>query len=354
MMLQNVSHARTSSLIRRSALYVMLTAMMVGPGWMSAQTSDTPAATPSQNTQDAGQIPAVKTVPAAKSRKDKNTYNGPNTIVVLPPTPMLDAEGKQRVDPDGKPMFNPAVQQLRDKKGHPEFDADGKPVFQTPGNLGYDEHGKKIKEKKEKEPKATPMSIVAGTLTVDGWTGKARLNYDIADLKYLYIYAPGIGVTIVSQNTFPGAKEQPGAFNGKSLHVTVEGHTMEVASDKLLLGKKAQSAWVVVDRNFMLPSKFPVFGFGSATRAPYAWPGSKVATEAGAAEAPPLPVDVRPTLQLAPCPAGTMRPPGPPVLPGQAAQEQPCVPISSAAPAAAGTPAPASTPATSGNPTQPH
>ncbi len=121
----------------------------------------------------------------------------------------------------------------------------------------------------------TPLSITAGTLTVDGWTGKARLNYDIADLKYLYLYAPGIGTTIVSRKAFPGAKEQPGAFNGTTLRITVDGHTIEVASEKQLLGKKPEPAWVMVDRGFLLPAKFPVFGYGTVTKAPYAWPGSQ-------------------------------------------------------------------------------
>jgi len=180
---------------------------------------------------------------------------------------------------------------------------------------------------------------------VDGWTGKARLNYDIADLKFLYIYAPGVGIAIVSQNQFPGAKEQPSAFNGKALKITVDGHPIELASEKPLLGKKPQSAWVVVDRGFLLPAKFPVFGYGSATKAPYAWPGSKESVAAkGPVQAPPLPPDVRPTLLLAPCPAGMMRPAGPTALPGQKAVVQPCVPIKPASAPAASTSA--SAPAT--------
>jgi hypothetical protein len=269
---------------------------------------------------------------SARGKHSKEAYMGPTTVVVLAPTPMLDAEGKQRVDPDGKLMFNPPVQQIRDKKGHPVFDTNGKPVFQTAGNLGYDEKGKKIAVKKEKPPKMTPVSISAGTLTVDGWTGKAQLNYDIADLKFLYVYAPGIGTTIVSLNPFPGAKEQPGAFNDKTLTITVDGHPIQLYSEKRLLGKKPQSAWVAVDRGFMLPAKFPVFGYGPLVKAPYAWPGSKEAVASkGAIQAPPLPKDVTPTLLLTPCPTGMMRPAGPAVLPGQKAPVQPCVPIQSAA-----------------------
>jgi hypothetical protein len=287
--------------------------------------------TPPVPAPSTGQSDPANPGATAKVTNGKDLYTGPSTIVVLPPTPMLDAEGKQRVDPDGKPMFNPPVQQLRDKKGHPVFDLDGKPVFQTANNLGYDEKGKKISVKKVKTPKSTPLSIANGTLTVDGWTGKARLNYDIADLQFLYIFAPGIGVTVVSHNAFPGAKEQAGAFNDKTLHVTVEGHPIEVSSDKRLLGKKPESAWVAVDRNFQLPSKFPVFGYGPVNRAPYVWPGSKESAEVGGVVLPPpLPPDVRPALLLAPCPTGMMRPAGPPLLPGQKAEVQPCVPISGA------------------------
>jgi hypothetical protein len=291
--------------------------------------------------------PSTTTNAPLNGKHGKEAYTGPTSVIVLAPTPMLDSEGKQRLDPDGKLMFNAPVQQLRDKKGHPVFDAAGKPMFATTTNLGYDEKGKKIVAKKVKPPKMTPLSIAAGTLTVDGWTGKAQLNYDIADLKFLYLYAPGIGTTIVSQNPFPGAKEQVGAFNDRSLKILVEGHAIELASDKRMLAKKPQSAWVAVDRGFLLPAKFPVFGYGPTMKAPYAWPGSKEnAVAKGAVAPPPLPVDVTPTLLLAACPAGMMRQAGPAVLPGQKAVVRPCVAIQ---PALAGVPVAPATSAQVGN-----
>lgn len=322
-------------MIVRTALANILALGLIAVATGGAARSQTTA--PGDQAPPTPAVVATPTTPAApaapsKGKHSKDVYAGPDTIVVLPPTPMLDAEGKQRLDPDGKPMFNPAVKQIRDKKGHPAFYADGKPVFQTATNLGYDEKGKKIVVKKEKPPKMTPVSISAGTLTVDGWTGKARLNYDIADLKFIYLYAPGIGTTIVSESPFAGAKEQPGAFNDKTLTITVDGHPMQLSSERRLLGKKPQSAWVAVDRSFLLPAKFPVFGYGTTTKAPYAWPGSKEAVASkGAIQAPPLPPEVTPTLLLTPCPAGMMRPAGPPVLPGQKAPIQPCVPIQSTA-----------------------
>jgi hypothetical protein len=274
--------------------------------------------------QSAGVAPSV-----VKGKKGKEEYTGPMTVIELPPTPMLDEEGKQRQDPDGKLMFNPPVKQQRDKKGHPLFDAQGKPVMQTKDNLGYDENGKKLHASKEKPPKLVSVSISRGTLTVDGLTGKAALNYEIKDLKYIYFYVPGIGTTVVSKDPFPGAVEQKHAFDDKTLTINVGEHVLQVTSDNRLLGKSAESAFVLVDKSFAVPTKFPVMGYGPIRVAPYAWPGSKINhdDQKGVVEAPPLPVDLRPTLLMQPCPAGQMRMAAKPVLPGQTAPPNPCVPI---------------------------
>ncbi len=298
----------------------------------------TPAATP------------AKAAPAAKDAKGKVKkveYTGPNTIIVLPPTPMLDEEGKQRLDPDGQPMFNPPVKQQRDKKGHPLFDENGKPVFQTKTELGYDEHGKKLHAVKEKEPKMTPMVISRGTFTIDGMIGKAELNYNIADLKFIYMYAPGIGTVVVSNQPFPGGKEEKNAFDDKTLTVSVGEHHLQLASDQRLLGKHPESAYVLLDRDFKLPSKYPVVGYGKGLKAPYAWPGGKpnemIAGELVAP--PPLPQNLRPVMLLSPCPAGQMRKPAPPVLPGEPIPEQPCVPIPKVVPVKSAPAAPPASPA---------
>jgi len=280
------------------------------------------------------------------SKPKKAVYSGPTEIVELAPTPMLDQEGRQQLDPDGKPMFNPAVKQQRDKYGHPLFDDKGKPVFQTEAERGYDERGKKIHVAKEKPPKLIPVKIVQGTFSVDGAVGKAALNYDIADLKYIYMYVPGMGVAVVSNLPFPGAKEEQNAFTDKALTVTVGDHKLELASDERLLGNKPASAFVRIDRDFALPSRFPVVGYGSLRVAPYAWPGAKKAVvTAGSAQAPPMPKDIRPVLAQGPCPAGQMRMGGAKVLPGEPATEQPCVAIPKGTVAPAPAPAVAAVPA---------
>lgn len=275
--------------------------------------------------------PAATPTPPKKVKGKKEVYTGPTEIVELPATPMLDEEGKQRLDPDGKPMWNAPVKQQRDKKGHPLFDENGKPVFQTATDLGYDERGKKLHGKKEKPPKMIPVSIARGTLTVDGMTGKAALNYDIADFKYMYLYAPGIGVAVVSNLPFPGATEEKNAFVDGTLTVTVGEHTLQLASEKRLLGKKPEPAYVLIDRQFALPSRFPVMGYGTVRKAPYVWPGAKPNEHvAGLEDVPPPPADLLPVQLMSPCATGYMRKPAPPVLPGQVAPAQPCVPIKAA------------------------
>jgi hypothetical protein len=321
-----MTRTSTGSLSGLLGVVLVLTSI----GRMGAQeTQPPPSSTPQSAPPASSPTPAA---PIVKGKKGEQPYTGPTTVVELPPTPMLDEEGKQRQDPDGKLMFNPPVRQQRDKKGHPLFDAQGKPVMQTKDTLGYDENGKKLHAVKEKPPKTVSVSISRGTLTVDGLIGKAALNYEIKDLKYVYFYVPGIGTTVVSNDPFPGAVEQKHAFDDKTLTVTVGEHVLQLSSDNRLLGKVPESAFVLVDKNFVVPTKFPVMGYGPIRVAPYAWPGSRINGDLkGAVEAPPLPADLRPTLLLQPCPAGQMRMAGPPVLPGQTAAPNPCVPIVSGA-----------------------
>lgn len=259
----------------------------------------TPPPAPPQKEQSVGTLRGLlgkKAKPVLNPEEEaKRKADIQSQIDALPKqgTPMLDESGKQMLDPDARPMFNPAPKPLRDKHGQPGLDEHGKLLLQTKDNLGYDEHGKKLKAVKEKEPKKVPVTIEQGTLTVDGWTGKARLNYDIADLKYLYIYAPGIGNTVISGAPFEGAIEQKNAFDGKTLTVSVSEHTLQLASEKPLLHQKhPASAYVRVDREYTMASRFPVMGYGTLRRPPYAWPGAKSVST----NAPDLPKEVKPTL----------------------------------------------------------
>ncbi len=145
------------------------------------------------------------------------------------------------------------------------------------------------------------------------------MNYNIPDLKFIYFYAPGLGAVVISDNKFPGAVEQKDAFNGHTLTVKVAGdHVMQLYSDDTLLSKrgtagkvskenkKAESAFVVYNAAFTMPTKFPVVGYGVKPDAPYVWPGSRlnVTTKGIEADAPPVPTVLTPKLSANPCPTG--------------------------------------------------
>jgi len=227
-------------------------------------------------------------------------------------TPQLNDDGTSKLDAAGNVVTEPAPPPppppCKPSKGH-----------KCP---------KVKKKKKEKPPKVTPATISRGTFTVDGVIGKAALNYTIPDLKFIYFYAPGIGAVVISDNRFSGAVEQKNAFNGHTLKVTVAGgHDMELYSDDILLGKKAvvgkskeekhaESAFVLYDSTFTMPSKYPVVGYGDKPNAPYAWPGSKMnmPTKGIAADAPPVPMLLTPKLAKNPCPPGQVLINAPPVI----------------------------------------
>jgi len=112
----------------------------------------------------------------------------------------------------------------------------------------------------------------------------------------------------------------------------VNDHIVQLTSDQRLLGKAPESAYVLVDKSFVVATKFPVVGYGPIRVAPYAWPGSKQNDQKDSAEAPPLPADLRPEPLMQACPAGQMRMSGAPASPGQAVAPRPCVAIISTQP----------------------
>jgi hypothetical protein len=142
------------------------------------------------------------------------------------------------------------------------------------------------------------MTIERGVLTVDGWTGKADLNYQIPDFKFAYIWVPGLGTAVISHDFFKGSKLQVDAFDGNMLTVKIDEHTLQLTSERPLLpskGKKVktESAYVALDTTYAHPSLFPVFGYGDTGVAPFKWPGSLADLHRNP-DAPPLPPGIKP------------------------------------------------------------
>jgi len=168
---------------------------------------------------------------------------------------------------------------------------------------GQDPGKGKVKVCRIKLPKMTPVNITDGTLTVNGMIAKVGLNYQIADLKYLYFWVPGLGIVTVTDKPFPGAKEQLAAFHSKGLTVKLNDQIIELYSDNFLLknDKKPLSAWVALDPTLTTPVddphfRSPVFGWGVTPGAPYTWPGSMPTDPKKHALAPPVPVNLRPVI----------------------------------------------------------
>jgi hypothetical protein len=266
-------------------------------------TPATPATPPSDLTPATSATPAADTTapPAATPPADATaTPATPADAATAAPTPGAAADAPDDLVKAG---FTPSTAPIPVVIGK-----DGTAV-EVQMDKATAKKVKKLHDKfkgKEKLPKQTPMDIVQGTLTVDGWTGKARMNYDIADLKYLYVWAPGVGTVVISNGWFEAGEIQLHAFAGNTLTINADGHTIQVTSEKPMLGKKQTSAFVYVDKTYTIPSRFPVMGYGGTDHPPYAWPGAKnvqLAKNAKPANVipPPLPVDLRPTLAVAGC-----------------------------------------------------
>ena len=202
----------------------------------------------------------------------------------------------------------PAVTEA-DKDDDDDDTTNGKPAPSKHGLFGpkklpYCKPGEDPGPKKTcriKLPKMTPVNITDGTLTVDGMIAKVGLNYQIADLKYLYFWVPGTGIYVVGDKPFPNAKEEPAAFHGHTLTVTVNDRSVQLYSDQFLLKKERKeiSAWVLLDPTLAAPSddphfRSPTFGWGVSPAAPYSWPGSNMSDPKKHALAPPVPTNLRP------------------------------------------------------------
>ncbi len=290
----------------RSELCLCLTLAVLGGGMRTASAQQQAPTNPPQQTapQATPVDPIGSAAPGAPPAGAPQDEDEDEEKEISPKAHLL------RVLPDDILPNPPKPEELKTNemtwKGEYEADKLGKPLLGPDGKplpVLYNKKGKRVKSK-IKIPKTHPITIQAGTLTVDGWTGKARLNYDIPDLKYIYLSAPVVGTLIVSQQAFPGSVEQKEAFNGQTLTVSSGDHEFQLTSDKPLMGKNAVSAWVKVDSDFTEDPRYPVMGYGSKSKAPYEWPGAKIEKATHTIDAPPLPVSMQPKLVTPICIAG--------------------------------------------------
>jgi hypothetical protein len=174
--------------------------------------------------------------------------------------------------------------------------------------------------------------VTEGVLTVDGLVAKVQLNYDIRDAGYLYVFVPGVGTAIVSRVNTYGSEKVKDAFHGKTLAFNAGGHSFELTSATAMTeGKEPKEAkqtqeakapkaskagkpgkkdaevkevkdgpgdiYVRLDTTALNLDRYPMFGFGNTTRAPYGWPLSGPPTKDTTAHLvapPPMPASVLP------------------------------------------------------------
>lgn len=135
----------------------------------------------------------------------------------------------------------------------------------------------KLCQQKRKEflkQKSIGLNVQNGTLMIDGFIGKTRLNYDVKTFGYLYIAVPDYGTLLISPERFPNSTEAKDALDHKTLAITTaDSHLIQLTSEAVISGRQKRSLFYSVDRTYRLPGNRPSVGYGFASKAPYTWPG---------------------------------------------------------------------------------
>lgn len=147
---------------------------------------------------------------------------------------------------------------------------DGRPAHRSarvPADRSYRENGEAHSRGLWK--RAHPITIRRGVLTVDGLTVKTGLSFRVSDMRYMYVYVPGSGTTVIAERPFGGAMEQKSAFRGKTLTVNSGGSRLQLTAANRMRGSR--SAYVRFDRGSVAGVMLPMVGFGNAALAPAVW-----------------------------------------------------------------------------------
>jgi hypothetical protein len=149
--------------------------------------------------------------------------------------------------------------------------------------------------------KLVSAKIRDGVLSVDGLVAKVRLNYEIRNAAYIYVFLPGTGTAIVSMSPLPNGERVKDLFRGSKMAFTIGGHSFELASQGNIAGEGASAGYVMLDRTTALIARAPMVGYGMTTRAPYVWPVSgKPATAGDTAYSTHLPANMLPRTEATP------------------------------------------------------
>lgn len=140
-----------------------------------------------------------------------------------------------------------------------------------------------------------------GVYTVDGMVAKVQLNYDVNGVKFLYLFAPGVGTAVISAAADQDAVMASASYSNGELSFSVGEHRFNLTGIALASDKGIAPAhlYVKLDRTAWRLNRRPMLGFGNATALPYQWPGALPSTALSQTEepqtVPPVPANLLPS-----------------------------------------------------------
>lgn len=140
-----------------------------------------------------------------------------------------------------------------------------------------------------------------GVYTVDGMVAKVQLNYDVKGVRFLYLFAPGVGTAVLSAAADPDAVVVNAAYREGELSFHVGEHRFNLTGVTLASDKGVAPAhlYVRLDRAAWRLNRRPMLGYGDLAALPYQWPGALPAVAVTPAEeaqaVPPVPANLLPS-----------------------------------------------------------
>ncbi len=136
------------------------------------------------------------------------------------------------------------------------------------GATGAERHSGKLLQRTH------PLIIQGGVLTVDGLTVRSGLNLRVPDLQYMYVYLPGTGTAVLAEHPFPGARQEPTAFQGRTLTVLVGVSRVQLTTANRM--RTNRPVYVQFEPGELDGARMPAVSFGSAAMVPAVWSRGRV------------------------------------------------------------------------------